>query len=164
MRQLRQSDASRIRDDEFRTTSDCLLKPRRCDRMTFRHICADTENYLRFLHIDERVRHRATSDCRCQTGNGRRVSGTAAIVDVVSAEPDTDKLLHQVRRFTRCAPRSDTVDAVSTVFSINFSETFSGFVKRVFPCRFMEHAIVPTDKRCFQPVSGVAQSRKRTDL
>ena len=164
MRQLRQPDASRIRDDEFRTPGDCLLKPRCCDRMTFRHICADTENHLRFLHINERVRHRATSDCRCQTGNGWRVSGTAAIVDVVSAEPDTDKLLHQVRRFTRCAPRSDTVDTVSTVFSIDFSETFSGSVKRVFPCGFVELAVVPTDKRCFQPISSVAQSRKQTDL
>ena len=108
---LGERDASWIDDDHLRALAQRFLEAGCSDRVALCHVRADAEDHIRLLHVDERVRHRTTTDRGRQTGDRRSVSSTAAVVNLMRPEAGTDELLHRVGGLGRSATRSDAVDA-----------------------------------------------------
>ena len=69
------------------------------------HVGADQEEELGVFKFAERVGHGARTEGGGQTGHGRGVSGSCAVIDVVGADHRAEELLHVVRVFVG-APRA----------------------------------------------------------
>ena len=138
VRQFCEACFTRVSDDEFCAFGEGFFEAGRSDRVALGHVGADGEDGIGLVHVLERIGHCASSDLSGQTGHGRSVSSSRAVVYMVRAEARSDKLLHGVGRSVWGATRGDSVDGVTAVFCASIGEAFGSGLERGVPIDFFK--------------------------
>ena len=115
VRMLRHPGIPRIANDQPGPVAHGLLHLQADDGMRFGWIGADDEKGLHVLDLADRVGHRAGTEGECQSGDGRRVAGGGALVDIVGSSRGARQLLHEVVFLVRAARGTQERQAFRTV-------------------------------------------------
>jgi len=120
--------------------------------MSFCHVRSDAQEHLRILVFADGVGAGSGPERRGQTGDGRRMTDSGAMVDIVRLENSPEQLLHVVGIFVDAASAADAGDGIRTMLCDDFPEPACDEIKCFIPGCFAKLTVLLANQRCFEPI------------
>jgi len=128
-----QSDASWVDDDELRARAQASLHLRCEHRVCNRRVGANGDNYVGIHDAVERLCSCRSAERLFEAITSRRVTHSCAGVDIVITHGGANEFLHNEYFLVGTTRRRNAADRFSSVFFLNFLETFSRVADRLVP-------------------------------
>ena len=133
------------------------------DGVRFGGIGADDEERLHILDFVDGVGHGAGAERCRQPGNGGRVAGGGALIDIVGLARRTGDLLHQEILFIGAAAGAEKGEAFRSVLVANLRQAFAGVAQGLLPGGFTKLTVL-TDERAGQAFGRMHELGSETPL